>query len=158
MDWCPIHNTGSATNQCATPRDPRRIKWFKNKQGRSRGRGRQITSLTYNLSPLPNYNGRTMAIIIDHRYQTREYTRVFRDHKGDLLSPKRGSTIATQLYPSRGKSSGLESKECVIWTIPEVTPQIWSKSTTRSKHSLQKWKVEYRPSRMEDEMQTCLRL
>ena len=121
-------------------------KRFKKKQDRSRGRGRQITSLTYNLSPLPNYNGRTMAIIIDHRYQTREYTRVFRDHKGDLLSPKRGSTIATQLYPSRGKSSGLESKGCVIWTIPEVTPQIWSKSTTRSKHPLQEWKTECRPA------------
>ena len=121
-------------------------KRFKKKQDRSRGRGRQITSLTYNLSPLPNYNGRTMAIIIDHRYQTREYTRVFRDHKGDLLSPKRGSTIATQLYPSRGKSRGLESKGCVTWTIPEVTPQIWSKSTTRSKHSRQEWKMKCRPA------------
>ena len=47
-------------------------KRFKKKQDRSRGRGRQIISLTYSLSPLLNYSGRTMAIIIDHRYPIKD--------------------------------------------------------------------------------------
>ena len=117
-------------------------KRFKKKQDRSRGRGRQIISLTYNLSPPLNYSG---IIIIDHRYPIKIH-RTNRDHKGDLLSSRRGSTIASQLYPARGKSRDLESKGCVIRTIPKVTPQIWSKSTTRNKHSRQEWKMKCRPA------------